>query len=89
MEKHTEKYLRIEIKKRGGWCIKLPAIFEAGLPDRIVLMPGGRIYFVEMKTKGKKPSPIQTVVHAKMAALGFQVHVLDCKQKVEDFCDEI
>ena len=35
--------------------MKLPAIHNAGLPDRLCLFPGGEVVFVELKAFGKKP----------------------------------
>ena len=51
-------------KKYGvnGWCLKLPAIHNAGLPDRLCLFPGGEVVFVELKAFGKKPRKIQTLM---------------------------
>ena len=88
-EKITERFLTAEVKKLGGWAIKISAAFIAGLPDRLVLLPGGQMHFVELKSEGKKPSPIQRVVHKKLAALGFDVWVIDTKEKVITFINII
>ena len=88
-EKANERLLGAEVKKLGGWAVKVPAAFISGLPDRLVLLPGGHLYFVEMKSEGKKPSPIQRVVHKKLTALGFPVVVIDTKEKVLNFINLI
>jgi len=88
-EKRLEARLRTEVKKLGGWCIKLLSTFSTGLPDRLVLMPGGRIYFVELKSEGLKPSPIQLYVHTQLRNLGFKVYVIDCTKLLNEFLDEI
>lgn len=82
-----EKYLKAEIEKRGGMCVKFPPLFFAGFPDRIVLLPGELIAFVELKAPGEKPSTLQSRVHAKLCKLGFLVIVLDSKERVETFLE--
>ena len=61
----------------------------AGLPDRMVLLPGGEVSFVELKAEGEKPRPLQTAVHRILAGLGFHVYVIDSKSRVKDYIDEI
>jgi hypothetical protein len=74
-ESRVEKTLRLSVRDRGGWAIKLlPSV--SGLPDRIVLLPGGRIYFVELKSPTGTVAPHQTVVHRRLRTLGFVVEVL-------------
>lgn len=85
MEKQIEKYLVNEIERLGGLCIKFPPLFFRGFPDRIVLLPGALIVFVEMKDKGKKPTRVQLRAHDKLRSLGFRVEVLDSKESVNDF----
>jgi hypothetical protein len=88
-EKATEKLLNEEVKKLGGWAIKLSAAFISGLPDRLVLLPGGHLYFVEMKSERKKPSAIQKIIHKKLTGLGFPVSIIDTKEKVLTFINTI
>ena len=76
-EKKLEKYLAEQIRKAGGWSLKLLSVHVTGLPDRLCLFPDGKIFFAEMKTTGKKPTRIQTLVHDKIRKLGFKVVVLD------------
>lgn len=85
MEKKVEKYLVVRVESLGGFCVKFPPLFFAGFPDRIVLLPGGRIVFVELKDEGKKPTPLQVRVHARLRALGFRVEVLDSKESIDEF----
>ena len=85
MEKTVEKYLENEIERLGGLCVKFPPLFFRGFPDRIVLLPGAVIAFVETKDTGKKPRPIQERVHAKLRKLGFRVEVIDSKEGVDNF----
>ena len=83
-EKVLERNLNKEVKALGGWSIKILSNFITGLPDRLVLL-NGRAYFVEVKSEGKKPSPIQRVVHKKLEALGFTVSIIDTTEKLNNF----
>jgi len=76
-EKKLEKYLAEQIRKAGGWSLKLLSVHVTGLPDRLCLFPGGKMFFAEMKTTGKKPTKMQTLVHNRLRAMGFKVVVLD------------
>jgi hypothetical protein len=88
-EKLLERKLREEVKKLGGWAVKFWAVNLAGFPDRLVLMPGGKIHFVEMKSEGKNPSPIQNVIMGKLKGLGFMVWVIDTQILLEEFLIEL
>lgn len=88
-EKLIEKQLVKEIKAMSGMCIKLLTNFLVGLPDRLILLPGARIYFVETKSQGDKPRLIQVKIHKDIAKLGFDVRVIDSKEKLNDFIKEI
>lgn len=76
-EKYIEKKFNEGVKAMGGWSIKLLPFNVSGLPDRIGLFPGARILFAEIKAPGKKPTPIQYAVHARLKKLGFRVEVID------------
>ncbi len=85
MEKKIEKYLVEAVENLGGLCIKFPPLFFRGFPDRIVLLPGGVIVFVETKALGEKPRPIQKKVHTRLRGLGFRVEVLDSYKSIDNF----
>lgn len=58
-ETSVEKHLRLWVKSVGGQCIKLPAVWYRGIPDRLVLLPGGRVWFVELKRyKGRTTNKV-------------------------------
>lgn len=59
-EKQIESYLRDEVKKIGGKAYKFVSPGNAGVPDRLIVFPGGRIIFVELKAPGKVSTPLQT-----------------------------
>lgn len=88
-EKLLEGNLRESVKKLGGWAVKFWVVNLAGFPDRIVLMPGGRIWFVEMKSTGKGPSPIQKVIQSKLRGLGFAVRVINTQILLDEFLNEL
>ncbi len=88
-EKQIEKKLRVEIGKLGGIAIKLQSQYYTGLPDRMILMPGGRIRFAEIKTTGKKPTPRQKIVHQELRGLGFQVDAIDDEAGLQKFLEEL
>ena len=75
-EKWIEKTLCNEVKKLGGWAIKLPSYLLNGLPDRLILMPQGRAYFADTKSKGASPSRIQQLIINKIKKLGFTVFII-------------
>ncbi len=88
-EKLIEKTLNAEVKSLGGWSLKLLCQFVTGLPDRLVLLPGGIIFFVEVKSTGKKPTPVQRLVHEKLRRLGFTVHVVDSLKQLNQILNRL
>tara|TARA_R110000787_G_scaffold97665_4_gene201338 strand:+ start:37617 stop:37925 length:309 start_codon:yes stop_codon:yes gene_type:complete len=81
-EKYLDKKLVVEVEKLGGLCIKLVTTHFSGLPDRLCLMPGGKIFFAEIKTTLKKPRKIQIFVHNKLRDRGFTVYVIDTSKQI-------
>ncbi len=73
------------VRKHGGVALKFTSPGTAGVPDRLVLLPGGRAGFVECKAKGKKLRPLQEKRKSQLEALGFWVYVIDSATGVEDF----
>ncbi|MEQ1975016.1 VRR-NUC domain-containing protein [Xenorhabdus sp. SGI240] len=74
-----ERHLVIEVKKAGGIAYKFVSPGRRGVPDRIVVLPNGRVIFVECKAPGEKPRPDQLREHERLRALGQEVVVLDSK----------
>ena len=81
-EKTLEARLQKEIKKRGGMALKLLSQLHRGLPDRLILMPGGLTVFVEMKSTGQKPTKLQAHCHQQLEQLGFTVWVVDSTESL-------
>lgn len=69
----------------SGWPLKFTSPGQNGMPDRIVLLPGGKIYFVELKAPGKKARKLQEHVHQKLHALDFPVQLIDTREAADDF----
>ena len=81
--------MAVTVKKMGGICPKFVSPGLDGMPDRLVLLPGGRLAFVEVKATGKKPRPLQIVRHEMLKRLGFAVYVLDDVEKIGEMLDGI
>lgn len=88
-EATIERKLVSAAKLRGGICPKFVSPGFDGVPDRIVLLPGGKIGFVEVKALGKKPRPLQTARHKTLMKLGFRVFVIDSPEQIGEVLDEI
>jgi len=82
-EKKIEKQLRLGVEKLGGLCLKFPEVFFAGIPDRLCILPGGLVFFVETKGEGGKLSPRQLVVARKLESLGVRCYVANSSEMVE------
>ena len=82
-EKVFERTLSKYVDDTGGMAVKLLSQFLRGLPDRMFLLKGGRVLFVEFKSTGKKPTKIQEYVHKRIQALGFPVLVVDSVEAYE------
>lgn len=88
-EKEVEKKLIKAVKSSGGICWKFISPGTAGVPDRIILMPKGRIAFVETKAPGEKPRLLQLSRHRLLRRLGFKVYVLDALDDIEKIISEV
>ena len=76
-EKTIEQKLVKAVKTAGGIAPKFVSPGLDGMPDRLILLPNGKIAFVEVKRHGEKPRALQEARHEMLRRLGFQVHVLD------------
>ena len=88
-EKTIEQKLTRAVKAMGGICPKLVCPGMAGMPDRLVLLPDGKLGFVEVKAPGEKPRPLQTARHRILEWLGYRVYVLDNPEEIRGIIDEI
>ncbi len=88
-ERDIEIYLREQVKKIKGRAYKFESPGNAGVPDRIILLPGGRVFFIELKAQGRKSSPLQVAQQKRIATLGCTVLVIDSLQGVEEFIAKV
>ena len=88
-EATVERYLVRKVSEAGGMAIKLNPLGMAGLPDRLILMPGARIVFAELKRPGEKPRKIQEAFHNRLRKLGFRVEVVDCNEQIRNILEEV
>lgn len=84
VESEVESYLRKLVERRGGVCIKFLPDYSRGFPDRILLLPGGKLTWVEMKRpQGGRLSPAQKVQHVLLRRLGQRVEVVWSKEQAD------
>lgn len=88
-EKTIEQKFTAAVKTAGGLALKFASPGFDGVPDRIALLPGGRMAFVEVKAPGKNPRPLQEARHRLLRQLGFKVYVLDDVGQIGGIIDEI
>lgn len=88
-EKTIERKFTDAAKARGGLAPKFTSFGFDGMPDRIVLMPGGRMAFVEVKVPGKVPRPLQKARHRMLRELGFPVYMMDRPEQIGEILDKI
>lgn len=82
-ETDIEKRLVSEVERRGGQCLKYFNPAKVGYPDRICLLPGGVLFWVEVKAPTKVPRSIQLIRMDQLASLGQKVHVVDTFDAVD------
>lgn len=88
-EREIEQTFVKEVRKVGGIAVKLVSPGYDGMPDRLVLMPDGKVFFAELKRPGAKPGPLQKSRHRMLRDLGFTVLVIDDKKGIEEAIHEI
>ena len=82
-EKEIEQSLIKAVKKKGGLALKFVSPGFSGVPDRLILMPNGRLGFIELKAPGKKLRVLQEKRKSQLEALGFFVFCLDNTEEIE------
>lgn len=83
-ERDVERYLRERVKQMGGRAYKFVSPGNNGVPDRIVMLPGGKLFFVELKAPGKETTALQDAQIDRISKLGQDVFVVDSKEKVDN-----
>ena len=88
-EKDIEQQLVKAVKSMGGIAPKLVSPGFDGMPDRLVLLPGGTLAFVELKAPGKSLRPLQKKRKRQLQALGFLVFCVDSVSQIGAVLNEI
>ena len=88
-ESTVEHRLVTEVKKHGGMAPKFVSPGLDGVPDRLVLLPHGKLAFVELKAPGRKLRPLQVRRKEQLRALGFSVYCIDHPDQIGGILDEI
>lgn len=90
LESEVESYLRKQVEKRGGKCVKFIPDFSRGFPDRVVLLPTGILVWVETKRPvGGKLDSAQKVAHLILRRLGQRVEVVWSKEDADELLNSL
>ena len=89
MEKDIERKLVKAVRMKGGICPKYVSPGYDGMPDRLALLPDGKVGFIEVKDIGKKPRPLQESRHRLLRSLGFKVFTLNDENMIPLILGEI
>ena len=89
LEHDVERRLVAHTKAAGGMAPKFVSPGLSGVPDRLVLLPGGRMAFVELKAPGKQLRPLQVKRKKQLEKLGFKVYVVDGVEQIQKVLYEI
>lgn len=89
LEKDIEHRLKAGVETLGGMCLKWVSPGCTGVPDRVVILPGGRVIFVELKKPGGRLSERQKLMTQKLKDLGTDVRHLWNVEQVQEFLEEV
>ncbi len=88
-EREVESYLIKRVGMLGYKCIKFIPDQVNGMPDRMILLPGSRVLWVELKTKGGALSEIQKLRHRELREQGHEVVVVWNKEQVDELVQSL
>jgi len=88
-ESIIESYLKKEVLKLGGKCLKYHNVAERGYPDRIIFIKGVAAFWVELKATGKQPSTLQKYRIKSLEALECKVFVIDSIEGVDNLITQV
>lgn len=88
-EKDIEKWMRDQVSMIGGKFYKWVSPGNDGVPDRILILPGGRIIFVELKTETGRLSVVQSYVLGKLMRLGCETAVIYGMKDAKRFLEHL
>ncbi len=88
-ERDIEKWLLRQVERLGGLAFKFTSPGNDGVPDRLAVLPGGAIYFIELKTDRGRLTPIQVWQQDRLDALGCQVRTIRGMDGAVEFIEEV
>lgn len=88
-ESQIEAHLAQRVKALGGLCWKFTSPNLRGVPDRVLLMPEGQTYWIELKAPGQQPNLLQQRRHAELLARNHRILMLDSVEAVDYFLEAI
>ena len=88
-EKYIEQKLVAAVKDMGGIAFKFNAPGINGVPDRLVLLPHGKLAFIELKAPNKKMRPLQVRRKRQLEQLGFSVYSIDSAEQIGGVLDAL
>jgi hypothetical protein len=77
LEKDIEKKVCDYAREKGFLAYKFTSPMRAAVPDRLFIVPGGTVFFIEFKRPGAAPTPAQVREHARLIVMGVKVYVID------------
>lgn len=88
-ERDIEKWLRRQVENLGGLAFKFTSPGNDGVPDRLAVLPGGLIYFIELKTDRGRLSLLQVWQQDRLRQLGVNVAVIRGMDEAVEFIEEV
>ena len=88
-EKQIEQKLVRAVRAVGGLAPKFVSPGLDGVPDRLILLPGGHLAFAELKAPGQRPRPLQQRRIVQLRQLGFRVYIIDNTNQIGGVLDEV
>ena len=88
-EKQIEQKLVRAVRAVGGLAPKFVSPGLDGVPDRLILLPGGHLAFAELKAPGQRPRPLQQRRIGQLKQLGFRVYIIDNTNQIGGVLDEV
>ncbi|CUO52758.1 VRR-NUC domain [[Eubacterium] contortum] len=89
LEKDIENWLNKKVKQLGGLSFKFVSPNNPGVPDRIYIFPGGKVYFVELKTEIGKLSGIQKWQRERFTEMGCRFYLVKGMNQAKEFIKEL
>ena len=88
-EKIVEEHLVKAVRLMGSRALKFVSPGFDGVPDRLLLLPNGRMAFAELKAPGKQLRPLQKRRKSQLETLGFRVYVIDNTDQIGGVLSEL